>query len=86
MKESGYAACKNHVICVRVPNEPGGLNKILCLLDEAGISIEYLYSFNYSEGNNALIIFRLSDRERGLEIFRENGISVFSQAEINAIQ
>ena len=86
LKQNGYSARKNHVICARVPNEAGGLNKILCLLDAAGISIEYLYSFNYSEGNNALIIFRLSDREAGLKIFSENGISVFSQTEINSIQ
>lgn len=86
LKEAGYSARKNHVICVRVPNEAGGLNKVLCLLDRAEISIEYLYSFNYSEGNNALIIFRLSDRERGLQIFKENGISVFTQDEINSLQ
>ena len=33
LKEAGYSARKNHVICVRVPNEPGGLNRVLCLLD-----------------------------------------------------
>ncbi len=85
LKEAGYSARKNHVICVRVPNEPGGLNRVLCLLDSEGISIEYLYSFNYSEEKNALIIFRLSDREKGLEIFKANGISIFTQDEINSI-
>lgn len=86
LKEAGYSARKNHVICVRVPNEPGGLNRVLCLLDAEGISIEYLYSFNYSEEKNALLIFRLSDREKGLEIFRSNGISIFTQDEINSLR
>ena len=40
LKENGYSARKNHVLGARVPNEPGGLNQLLCVLDNAGISIE----------------------------------------------
>ncbi len=85
LQSAGYSARKNKVICVRVANEPGGLDKILTILDEAGISIEYLYSFHYSAGKDALLILRLSDREAGAKALQEAGVAVVSKEEISAL-
>lgn len=85
LKEAGYSSRTNHVICVKVPNAPGGLNKPLTLLDEANISVEYMYSFNYSKDEHALLIFRLSDRDAGLKVLTDGGVSIASQEEINSI-
>ena len=83
LKEAGYSARKNHVVCVKIPNEPGGLHRALQLLENAGNSIEYLYSFNYSNDNNALIIFRLADREAGAKLLLGNGFSIATQDDID---
>lgn len=85
LQSAGYSARKNKVICVKVANEPGGLNKALTVLEDAGISIEYMYSFNYSEEGKALLIFRLSDRDAGVAALQANGIAVATQEEINAL-
>ncbi|MBQ6659841.1 MAG: hypothetical protein IJM57_00255 [Lachnospiraceae bacterium] len=83
LKEAGYSARKNHVVCAKIPNEPGGLHRALQLLENAGISVEYLYSFNYANDNNALIIFRLSDRETGAKLLIDNGFKIATQEEID---
>ncbi|MGN0383741.1 MAG: ACT domain-containing protein [Eubacterium sp.] len=86
LKENGNTARKNHVICVGVPNKPGSLDKILKLVDESDISIEYLYAFNYStKDNEALINFRMSDQEAGAKLLSDNGIKMYSQEEIDAL-
>ncbi len=85
LQSAGYSARKNKVICVKVANEAGGLNKALTVLEDAGISVEYMYSFNYTEEGKALLIFRLSDRETGIEVLTANGIEVATQEEINAL-
>ncbi len=85
LQSAGYSARKNKVICVKVANEPGGLNKALTVLEDASISIEYMYSFNYSEEGKALLIFRLSDRDAGVAALQANGIAVATQEEINAL-
>ena len=85
LKEAGYSARKNHVVCAKIPNEPGGLHRALQLLEDAGISVEYLYSFNYASDNNALIIFRLTDREAGAKLLIDNGFKVATQDEIDAL-
>ena len=85
LKEAGYSARKNHVVCVKIPNEPGGLHRALQLLENAGNRIEYLYSFNYSNDNNALIIFRLADRDAGAKLLIDNGFTVATQEEIDGL-
>ena len=35
--------------------------------------------------NNALIILRLSEQERGVKVFADNGVRVLSQAEVDAL-
>ena len=86
LKEAGYSARKNHVVCAKIPNEPGGLHRALQLLESAGNSIEYLYSFNYaSNDKSALIIFRLADREAGAKLLIENGFTIATQEEIDSL-
>lgn len=85
LKEAGYSARKNHVVCAKIPNEPGGLHRALALLENAGISIEYLYSFNYAYDNSALIIFRLTDREAGVKLLIDNGFKIATQEEIDSL-
>ncbi len=85
LKDAGYSARKNHVVCAKIDNRPGGLNRILRFLDSSGISVEYLYSFNYSnDDQNALIIFRLSDKD-GARLLLENGFTVVSQEDIDRL-
>ena len=47
LKNSGFTASATEVIVVEVPDKTGGLASVLKILDEADISIEYLYSNSY---------------------------------------
>ncbi|MBQ9885258.1 MAG: ACT domain-containing protein [Lachnospiraceae bacterium] len=85
LKDAGCPARTNRVVCVCVPNRPSGLDEVLAVIDESDVSIEYLYSFNYSADGQALIIFRLSDTEAGAKLLLDNGIVLFTQEEVNAL-
>ena len=39
----------SQVICVKVPDQPGGLAEVLDQLAAAGVSIDYLYSISFME-------------------------------------
>ncbi|MCI2241910.1 ACT domain-containing protein [Adlercreutzia faecimuris] len=51
--DAGYRAAVTPVIAVRVPNEPGGLARLLEFCDEAGMNVEYGYC--YSVGDDAAV-------------------------------
>ena len=45
LRDNGYVAKINHVICAEVPDRPLGLCELLSLIEKAGLSVEYMYSF-----------------------------------------
>lgn len=46
LKAEGWRAAVTPVLGVRVPNEPGGLAKLLAFLDEQSVNVEYGYCFS----------------------------------------
>lgn len=85
LKENGNIAKVNNVICVCIPDKPSGLSKVLTLIEDAGISIEYTYSFYKNTGDNAVLIIRPSEKRRTVAVLSENGIQMLNQAEIDKI-
>ena len=85
LRENNYSVRTNEVICVAVPDRPAGLAEVLALLDDNNLFIEYTYSFVRGRENQALIILKLSEPARGIELFEKNDVSILSQAEVDAL-
>lgn len=89
LSENGFMAKTNHVLCTAVPNQPAGLDSVLAVIEKNSISIEYMYSLNYSFGNKALLVLRLScedkDGEAIAQALAEQGVMTISQEEINRL-
>lgn len=89
LRENGFMAKTNHVICIAVPNQPAGLDKALAVIEENNISIEYMYSLNYIIGNKALMVLRLKseemERSKIAELLSENDIVMITQEDINKL-
>lgn len=82
ISEAGYTVRLTDVLAASVPDVPGGLAKVLRMLSENGISIEYLYSFVRNAGKNALIIFRVEEIEKAAKVLTDNGVRMLSQDEV----
>ena len=86
LKENGYIARINHVICASVPDRPLGLSGLLAVIDRAGLSVEYMYSFlRTNEKGRALMILRLDDGARAAEVFSLNDVLMISQEEVDSL-
>ena len=85
LSENGFTASTTEVLAVQVPDVPGGLAHVLQIIDDAGINVEYLYSFVRNSGYNALIIFRLSDIGRAERLCEEKGVKTLSKDEVEAL-
>ena len=81
LKSKGFTVGRTGVVAVEVSHQPGGLNKILQLLEQKNINIEYMYGFPY-QGAAAIIIFRFDRSEAAVEVLQENGVRVFSEKDI----
>ncbi|MBQ7981960.1 MAG: acetolactate synthase [Clostridia bacterium] len=87
--DAGFMARKNQVLCAAVPNKPAGLDSVLAVIEEKGIFIEYMYSFNYNLDGNALMILRLSSETMSDDCIaaalNDGGVKLVSQVEVNAL-
>ncbi len=71
----GFVLSVTPVTAVAVPDEPGGLAKLLNILAKAEVDIEYMYSVFGRKDDYAYMIFRVADAKRLEEILADNGIS-----------
>jgi hypothetical protein len=64
------------VVAVEVNDQPGGLNNILTMLQDAGINVEYMYAFVQQSGDSAVLIFRFDRTDQGIELLQKNNINI----------
>ena len=76
LKNNGFAVGKTAVVAVEVADRPGGLHTTLGLFQQAGINVEYMYAFVQQGGENAVMIFRLDNIEKGVQMLKESGAKV----------
>ena len=85
LKNAGFTASTTQVIVAEVTDKPGGLAHVLSLLDTAGISVEYLYSFVRTPSENALILFRVEDIAAATNALEKGGVKLLNEADIFGI-
>ncbi len=82
IREAGYAASLTDVLAVAVPDKPGGLSEVLIALQDAQVSVEYLYSFVRNVQENAVIIFRVNEPEKAVDVLNAKGVRLLTQDEV----
>jgi len=85
LKAAKFPVSTTEVLAVEVSDKPGGLNFALQVLNEANISIEYLYSFIKRNGDKALILFRIEDSAKAVEVLQSAGVKLYTNEEINLL-
>ena len=72
----------NEVTVVAIPDEPGSLSKVLSLMAQEKIDIEYMYSVFGRTNGHAYMIFRVSDPEGLAAIASAAGLHPADGAEL----
>ncbi|MDI3534511.1 MAG: hypothetical protein PWQ82_876 [Thermosediminibacterales bacterium] len=85
VKQAGFPASTTEVLAVEVQDEPGGLNHALQVLQQAEVSVEYLYSFIKRNEDKALILFRVEDPQKAVEALKSAGIKIYGSDDIASL-
>ncbi len=75
LREAGVVSKSSQVLAVAIDDTPGSLTKVLDLLNNMNISVEYMYAFSAKQENKALMVFKVDALEEAEEILRSNGFS-----------
>ena len=84
LKETGYVHSINDVLCVVIPDEPGGLNRVLQVLAAAQVNVEYMYVFLGHQGT-AYMIFKVTDIAAATAALSDKGIKTVDQEDLEKL-
>ena len=83
LKEADFVASINSVIAVEIPDEPGGLDKLLKIFADENVNIEYMYSFLIGDDSkSAGMIFRVNDSSSAEPKLVARGLKVLTMDDI----
>jgi len=69
LEDRGFIVKESFVVAVEVLN----------LLGEKGINVEYMYAFFEKTGRNAIVIFKIDDAARAVDVLKKEGISILPE-------
>ena len=80
LREHGFTVRENDVVCVRLEDKPGGLARVLKLVSEAGVNIEYIYSLVSAD-----VVLNVTDVDRAVELLADQPVHLVGQEELSAL-
>ncbi|AOZ96338.1 Uncharacterized conserved protein, contains tandem ACT domains [Butyrivibrio hungatei DSM 14810] len=86
LKEHNFVASLTPVLAIEIPDEAGGLDKLLENFDDAEVNIEYMYAFTGGKNtDHAYMIFRVSDTKAAEAKLNGKGVKILTQEDIESI-
>lgn len=85
LKDAGYVHNITPVLAVAIPDEPGGLSRVLQALEQEQVNVEYMYAFLGGKEKSAYMIFRVEDNEAAQAALGRHGISLVAQEELSQL-
>ena len=85
LRENGHIYTITDVIAVAAEDKPGSVAKIVSILAEEGISLDYAYAFFALSGNLACMIIKVEDRFKAKKILNKNKIRMLTEEEVSEL-
>ncbi len=82
LKEKGFAANQTEVVIVEVEDKPGGLAKILKILNNNSINIEYMHAMLSKHSEKSFMVFRFDNPDNAIEVLKKNNLYVITKDSI----
>lgn len=81
LSEAGFSAMLTEVFIISAMHEPGGLHKILRVISDEEISVEYMYGLSVA-GEEASIVLKTSDTDKAESVFAKHGVKTLCDTDL----
>jgi len=83
LKSASYAAIVTEIIAISIPDSPGQLSRVLDVLGNRNVNIEYLYAFLGKSDRSVSFVIRVDDNKKASDTLTENGIIQLTENDIS---
>lgn len=80
LQDAGFTVRVSEVLCINLPDHPGGLAGVLKTVSSAGVNIEYVYSLI-----STYVVINVADIDRAVVLLKDTPVELVSQEEIARI-
>ena len=84
LTENGFSSLLSDVSIIKIPHKVGSLQKLLKIIDDNNVNIEYMYGLSI-ESDEAYVVLKASDSIKVDEILTANGVQTITCAELSKI-
>ncbi len=81
LTEEGFSTILTDVIVLSINHKAGSLQRLLNILSESGINIEYMYGLSIN-GEEAYVVLKTSNTQLADKILSENNVKTLSSEDI----
>lgn len=82
LEKAGYVVKITEVVAVEVADRPGGLAKVLSVIEQLGINVEYMYAFTFRREDKAVLVFRFEDPDAAIQSLKAKGVNLIGSVEL----
>lgn len=79
--DAGFSSMLTDVLIIKIPHVAGSLQKILTVISEKGVNIEYMYGLSV-EADDASVVMKTNDLELACKVLRDANIGTMTIEEI----
>lgn len=81
---AGFSSMLTEVLIIKVPHQTGALQKILAVIAENNVSIEYMYGLSV-ESTDASIVMKTNELDKACKILAGSNIGTLTSKDIEAL-
>lgn len=78
LKQHGFTVKESDVVCVDLPDHPGGLAEVLRVVSAAGVNIEYVYSLI-----DTYVVLNVADPDLAVRLLADQPVRLVDQGELS---
>ena len=82
LEKNGFVVKVTDMVAVEVADQPGGLAKILDVVEKAGLNVEFMYAFPNKRRDRAILVFRFDDPDNAIRILQKSKMDVVASGDL----
>src|ERR1017187_10031830 len=82
LEKEGFVVKVTDMVAVEVPDQPGGLAKILDVVEKAGLNVEFMYAFTEEGEKKEILVFRFDDPDNAIKILQKRKVNVVASVDL----
>jgi len=83
LRKADYAVIVTEVIAISIPDAPGQLSRVLDVLGNDGVNLEYLYAFTGASDKAVSFVIRVDDNNRASDSLMSAGIIQLTENDVS---